>query len=1093
MSFVEEWVQAAGRFRIDLSPNTPQTVLDALTEWDHLVVTDQRVDPARHNDAALKSLSRFSGVLLRTPTAGAEGLSVAGFGVGLHLGDVDGIGDIHETEVSLTADTFANWIRALLPPGGSIVEGVFNSVTGTLTAAIQYLTPREAIDAVCSLFSPANPTPCEWRVNPDGTLDAGRQAQLYITAPESETLPPVLVFDAPGAGGVKPVPVQALRGGKDDTLRVLRQVVFAEGEAETLIVGDADATHTLKDFHGNALQRTRVTSDVDISEANAATRAQALLDADSETKEYWELDTRDFHIQGEFRLGDTVLVYDPDHGFTDLTIDVQYAGEHLSPRRIRVVGWSWRITDGMGVYHRSSAGVWTDLTDYLTLEPASDHLWLGTKPVAFTESIDGEFKKTRFKTSDQVPNPPTSPAGTGSVYLNKRGREKGRITPSWVNPTQNTDGSTLTDLTVIKARWRIQGSADNWEKTDFEPDDTDPSIGGLDIDTTYDLGFRAVRRNGNKSAWSSTATVVVSADTIAPATPPTPTIVRKPGGRLVLSVNLSSGGYGAANLDIKRFRVFAGLSPAPTTKVDVIDVSYEELAAGDTVKVRSAPDAADYGVTLFFRVRAVDHAGNVSGYSADASLSPLAVQSAELGDSAVDERVLADGSVKTAKIADTQVTPIKTNVSQLSAVAADLGSITAGTITGATIQTSTSGSRVRLVGGADQDIIQFFSPTGTLADGVIRSPSELLLQFRVRDSQPAGSLVSVLQLGPASVSALVPLLIDDGVLSAPGLAFAADPDTGIGQVSGGAGNNWLSIITGTSERVRVTNTPTGQDAALVHIINDTSITGQTVRHLRLNYANAGNADSSLFGIFFDATTGNTAAKAAIVADRQASFGRSDLVILLDNVADDNDAAIVDEVARFLRDGTMTIGGNLVLHAGTHISSAHNGFDHTGHTLANITGHTLTPHDGMNHTGHAGGTTASAADLREFSTRQWIRSTSVLAIKENIWPVLATDALPSYITARAVASEPWVNPILDLVPVGFDSIPDAERGRTNPFIGLVAEQVEEVFPWAAAHHQDEKGDWVLDGWDTGIVLSALLAKSKEKFADIETRLAALEAV
>jgi hypothetical protein len=189
---------------------------------------------------------------------------------------------------------------------------------------------------------------------------------------------------------------------------------------------------------------------------------------------------------------------------------------------------------------------------------------------------------------------------------------------------------------------------------------------------------------------------------------------------------------------------------------------------------------------------------------------------------------------------------------------------------------------------------------------------------------------------------------------------------------------------------------------------------------------------------------------------------------------------------------MTIAGNLVHHEGNfaslHTVGDHGSMDHTGHTLANISGHTVGAHSGMAHIGHDAGTTAGAATLRHETAgtdgTRWLRSTSVLEIKENIWPVLAMDELPLYITARALSPSPWVNPVLDLIPVGFDSIPDADRGRTNPYIGLIAEQVEEVFPWAATHHQDERGNWVLDGWDHQIVLSALIAKVKEQEARIQ---------
>ncbi|GAA3714503.1 hypothetical protein GCM10022224_095230 [Nonomuraea antimicrobica] len=61
---------------------------------------------------------------------------VSGQGMSLWLADSDGKGDLLETPVAITAQTFANAIRAILGSGMAVVEGtLFSGIAGTYTAA----------------------------------------------------------------------------------------------------------------------------------------------------------------------------------------------------------------------------------------------------------------------------------------------------------------------------------------------------------------------------------------------------------------------------------------------------------------------------------------------------------------------------------------------------------------------------------------------------------------------------------------------------------------------------------------------------------------------------------------------------------------------------------------------------------------------------------------------------------------------------------------------------------------------------------------------------------------------------------------------
>jgi predicted phage tail protein len=93
------------------------------------------------------------------------------------------------------------------------------------------------------------------------------------------------------------------------------------------------------------------------------------------------------------------------------------------------------------------------------------------------------------------------------------------------------------------------------------------------------------------------------------------------------------------------------------------------------------------GVTRYYWARAVDADGNFGAYY------PVGG-----GVQATTQIPIPDGSVTEGKLADGAVTPTKMTVDQLSAIAADIGSIIAGTVTGVLFRTSASGRRIETDG-----------------------------------------------------------------------------------------------------------------------------------------------------------------------------------------------------------------------------------------------------------------------------------------------------------------------------------------------------------------------------------------------------------
>jgi len=99
-----------------------------------------------------------------------------------------------------------------------------------------------------------------------------------------------------------------------------------------------------------------------------------------------------------------------------------------------------------------------------------------------------------------------------------------------------------------------------------------------------------------------------------------------------------------------------------------------------------------------------------------------------LGDLAYLDQIttteITDNSISTPKLQAGAVLASKMSVGQLSAITADLGSITAGTITGATIRTSSSGERIEM----EDDVIESYDSGGDLS---LRIEGQF---FRIYDS-----------------------------------------------------------------------------------------------------------------------------------------------------------------------------------------------------------------------------------------------------------------------------------------------------------------------------------------------------------------------
>jgi hypothetical protein len=708
---VQEVLKALGSWEIKLLPGTPRDVLDTLDYFGHVAIAPGRLDPLQYGDNLLTT-ARYVGVL-RTKTIGDDGrtnapqddLAVGGVGMAMWLGDEDGKGAIYENAITPASASFATTINMLLPASGAgaVTAGTIYSVAGQYTGHHQYESPRSAVGYVCDTMSTTS-VPVSWRVNGNGTLDAGPDANLFVTNP-------TCVILATGAG--EDMALRALPGSMDVTRDMedysTRVVLLAEGEGSSIATGTADISPATpyKDIHGNALKLTRLVSESDTATGNAATRAQLALSQFISTRNALTLSTADYDVHGSFQVGDRVWVYNPDAGLIDTTTEITFRGVRINPLKLQVTETSWAITKGYTVAYRTVNGAWIDLTQYVEWETD------GTNTVTV-----GDFSRQLANTGTEPvgsrPNADTSTPGqpvfvtpfTGVAYLDNRGFTRARVILNW-NAPLNIDGSTVLDgdhyeiryavdtdmlypatwTQVSQVRWqdlqswaqpfaaptgKWQSMVVNWDTTTAQLQDLSPGVG-------YDIQIRGVDKTGNTGAWSPTTTFVASADNLPPSTPAAPSVA---GSRIAVQIThqLGKSSGGTFNLESDLDHLEVHVSYEPTFTPDATTLKGKAVANAGMIQA-AIPVVFTVQVeetsARYVRVVAVDKTGNKSGPSDSATATALLIDDAHISD---------------------------LTVSKVTA-----GQINADWVVGARIKTADIGSRVELNSAG----LQAYDSTGT--------------------------------------------------------------------------------------------------------------------------------------------------------------------------------------------------------------------------------------------------------------------------------------------------------------------------------------------------------------------------------------------
>ena len=753
---VTERLMGAGNFDVSFSQSeTPTEIVETIKEWGHIVLTPNQVDINTLSDAQILSSARYTGIVLNRSLE-ENVVSITGQGLQLYLGDGQSkgmviaesknIGKVRNYVGTTLAETLFNSTAQTNKPLGimrteagnsqAITQGTITNPAGTYTGSHFVQTALSALKEISEQLN------TEYKLNPNGTIDAGPPANLFqgVNSDPTTIVVKTGYGDDPEFEGVVP---QGLRTEFDGTDWVSRVDFIGEVgyfDTATDVAGEANlSSNPHKDLHGNALTRVALVQEPDIPIAQLNNRATLMLNELSRIKKVLNLDLQQYEVEGDMKAGDYIFAFDPDIGFKDTATDAAaesrsmyeavFRGQTITPAKVRVQGLTWPIKSGMGVYFRDKDGNYTDLTQYVTFESGSAQVELGD----LLRFIGDDLRFSEFSLNQvtagvfSIPDLPATPTLQSGSYQDSVGADKGFIRVVLAKPT-NEDGSQITDGSHYRVRYKKIGDA-QYSYQDFPYTGANSEsllIQDLTIGYTYQVGVTTYDKSGfhKMSAYDGTgedlytdsssvnasfatnARVEITKDGVAPSKPHTATIAA---GALNVQIShyLRKAGtdgdgnpYGNFTLegDIDYLAIHAvtvsgnsqNFTVATSNKIGEVRVTAGNLL--QQIPVVATIELAD-SENYYFRIVAVDKSGNASTPSdgqtsaatliAESHITDATITTAKIGDAQITNAKIADATITNAKIAN--LSADKINAGTISADRIGANSITASHIASGTI------------------------------------------------------------------------------------------------------------------------------------------------------------------------------------------------------------------------------------------------------------------------------------------------------------------------------------------------------------------------------------------------------------------------
>jgi hypothetical protein len=391
----------AGRFTIDLLPDTPQDIRDALdprvSRGGHAfaltVVTPQHIPVGAISDADLLSRAMYAGV---TYGLGQDRQSVFGYGLLKLLGDDDGgvlWAAANFTDTGLTVNTALDAYvfdgAGAIDRGNGLTQGTTPADATTFSMRLRAgQTPRQNLAWLCAR-GPGGPY--EHRVNPDCSVDVETAANLFRSGQ-------VLLVDEGGPDpSIDGLTADLSLDGIDVENFVSEQYVDWDGDGasmgsatNTVPAGwdapDGDPIQWRGYQRGTPKTKLRDPDDVDktfayINANQAAASVQAARMANQKASHRLNVTAEiDVHHPMRFVVpGDWAYVEDRQLGVYDTTNQIRFRGQTRFPQLLRAVSMEVPCRPEYGYYLRLSDGSLIDFTRYVAPEDNGCVIQLGTR------------------------------------------------------------------------------------------------------------------------------------------------------------------------------------------------------------------------------------------------------------------------------------------------------------------------------------------------------------------------------------------------------------------------------------------------------------------------------------------------------------------------------------------------------------------------------------------------------------------------------------------------------------------------------------------------------------------------------------------
>lgn len=755
---ITERHMGAGTFSVNFSQEfTPTEIVEAIQEWGHIIITPQEIDIKTLTDSEIKNLSSYTGIVLNR--ALEEGVvSISGQGLGLYLGDGAGkgmviaesnsVGKVRNYTGTTLAETLFNSTAQTNKPLGimrdeagnlqAITQGTINNPAATYTGSHFVETSLSALRFVSEVLD------TEYRINHNGTIDAGPSANLFEGVGTSQ--PNTIVVKTaygqdPEMEGVVPQGLRTEFDAADWVSRVDFTGEVGYFDIATDVAGEANiSSNPYKDLHGNALKRVGLVQEPEVDSSLLNSRAQTILNELSRVKKVLNLDLEQYEVSGDLSPGDFIYAFDPDIGFVDTAADataesrskyeLAFRGQTINPVKVRVMGITYPIQNGMGCYFRDKNGSYTDLSQYVQYENGSAQVELGDT----LRSIKDDLRFSEYSLSRHtagvfsIPDLPATPTLQAGSYLDTTGNSKGFIRVVVSRPT-NENGSQITDGHSYTVRYKkTTDSQYSFVSFPFTGAATESLlIQDLTIGATYQIGVNAVDKSGFKKMsaydgsgedlytdsssvnanFATNARVEIDKDGQAPSKPKTATAIASGPLKVQVTHHLAKAGtdgngnpYGNFTLegDIDYLAIHAVVQSGNSANFTVSTsnkIGELRVTAGNLLQQIPLVGSADLADSSghYFRFVAVDKSGNASdpsdGQTASADLieeshiADATISTAKIGNAQITNALIADATIDNAKIAN--LSADKINAGTISAARIGANSITAAKIAAGTI------------------------------------------------------------------------------------------------------------------------------------------------------------------------------------------------------------------------------------------------------------------------------------------------------------------------------------------------------------------------------------------------------------------------